>query len=60
MSTYWDNFAKSGNPNGVGLPEWPKYLNLSKEMMIFGDFSRRDTLSDTKRLDFLVQNLSPQ
>jgi para-nitrobenzyl esterase len=60
MSTYWANFAKSGNPNGVGLPEWPKYLNLSKEMMIFGDFSRRDTLSDTKRLDFLVQNLSPQ
>lgn len=24
MSSYWVNFAKNGNPNGNGLPEWPK------------------------------------
>jgi para-nitrobenzyl esterase len=22
---YWTNFAKSGNPNGAGLPPWPEY-----------------------------------
>lgn len=22
MSTYWTNFAKSGNPNGAGVPAW--------------------------------------
>ena len=33
MNTYWTNFAKTGNPNGNGLTNWPLY-DTQKEQIL--------------------------
>jgi para-nitrobenzyl esterase len=35
MNSYWANFVKTGNPNGVGLPDWPAYQSTSDMLMDF-------------------------
>lgn len=36
MVNYWANFAKTGNPNGNGLPTWNKYSNDHDNVMELG------------------------
>jgi para-nitrobenzyl esterase len=33
LQSYWANFAKYGNPNGKGLPEWPAFTNAKPQYM---------------------------
>ena len=32
---YWVNFAKAGDPNGAGLPVWPKYAAATDQLLDF-------------------------
>jgi len=36
MSAYFVNFAKTGNPNAAGLPDWPIYDDESRPVMLLG------------------------
>ncbi len=35
MNTYWANFAKTGNPNGQGLPNWNLFDAKTNELLEF-------------------------
>ncbi len=39
MSEAWLAFARSGNPNHAGLPEWPAYDTKNRATMVFDDTS---------------------
>jgi para-nitrobenzyl esterase len=35
MQSYWVNFAKTGDPNGAGLPTWPRHVARKDQIMTF-------------------------
>jgi para-nitrobenzyl esterase len=37
MTSYWANFAKTGNPNGPGLPAWPRYNTATESTLMLDD-----------------------
>ncbi len=60
VMNYWIQFAKTGNPNSPGLPNWPEYTVSRKRYLIFDDEisiekDLRKRVSDT--LDAVIEGI---
>lgn len=53
MSSYWVNFAKTGNPNGEGLPVWPAFSDNNPEIIELGDEVKAAPLPFKDQLKFM-------
>jgi para-nitrobenzyl esterase len=54
IGAYWVNFAKTGDPNGAGLPRWPQYRPQTHDLLDIeaGGAAVRQRL-DAERLDLI-------
>ncbi len=53
MSSYWINFAKTGDPNGPGLPAWPRFDEERQLMMHFDQQSSARPTPNAAQLEAL-------
>ena len=51
-SSYWVNFATTGNPNGKGLPPWPVFDEKNQQVLEFGDAVKAIPLPRKEEVDF--------
>ena len=53
MATYWTNFAKYGNPNGNGVPEWPAFSEANPVAMYFNQTPHTGPIPSARSLEVL-------
>ena len=50
ISSYWVNFARSGNPNGKGLPIWPPFTRDNQQVLYLDDPTHAGPVAHVKEL----------
>lgn len=50
MASYWTNFARSGDPNGENLPQWPQFNRSSESALLIGDGIRAGAVPNESNL----------
>jgi para-nitrobenzyl esterase len=56
MQVYWTNFAKSGDPNASGLPNWPAWSSSKEEFLVI---NKDASVSAQRNFAPLFGNLDP-
>ncbi|MCP3015154.1 carboxylesterase family protein [Nocardiopsis dassonvillei] len=55
MSVYWVNFARTGDPNGPGLPAWPTVAQEPEQVMEFDGGSAVAPRPRPEAVDFWME-----
>jgi para-nitrobenzyl esterase len=50
MARYWVDFARSGNPNGDGLPAWPRFTTGGAQVLYLDDPIRTGPVANLQTL----------
>jgi para-nitrobenzyl esterase len=58
MQTYFANFIKTGNPNGLGLPLWPAVKNTKAVDVMHVDVNTRNESEKSKQRYLLIDQLA--
>jgi len=53
MSSYWVNFAKTGDPNGAGLPVWKPFDGAAPSVMELGEAVKAVAMPFREQMRFL-------
>ena len=53
MVRYWTNFAKTGDPNGEGVPVWPAFDSMNTATQVIGPVPVSQPGVDKERLDLM-------
>ena len=60
MSSYWVNFAKTGDPNRKGLPTWSAYETNAEPYLDLSDTVQQKHHLLKAQLDFLEHAQQPR